>query len=299
MVYSRFWGSHVLTIGFKYAVQSFRTLWLLLRERPRVVFVMTPPVVACYPVWLYCLVTGSTMVIDAHTGAFTDPRWERLRFLHAFVSRRAATTLVTNDYLKSIVDAWGAEATIVRDVPLVFAEPEPFPLAQGDVMTFICTFTRDEPIEIMIEAARAVPEVQFYMTGNHARLDPALAARRPGNLTFTGFLPDANYVHLLRSSQAVICLTTADHTMQRGAYEAIYLERPVIVSDYEVLRGAFPRASVFVRNDVAALAAGIREMRAAAAAKAVEAKSLRQAKLDEWDRVVRRLRDGLDLDPAT
>src|SRR5262245_50070784 len=53
LVYSPFWGSRYSTILFKYSSQSVKTLRILLRERPQVVLVMTPPVVACIVVWLY------------------------------------------------------------------------------------------------------------------------------------------------------------------------------------------------------------------------------------------------------
>ena len=54
---------------------------------------------------------------------------------------------------------------------------------------------------------------------------------KPDNVRLTGFLPDSDYVGLILASDAVIALTTMDHTMQRGAYEAVYLGRPVITSN--------------------------------------------------------------------
>jgi len=46
--------------------------------------------------------------------------------------------------------------------------------------------------------------------------------------------------------------------MQRGAYEAVAVERPLVTSDWGILRETFSRGTVHVRNDAGAIAAGIR-----------------------------------------
>ena len=120
MVYSSVWGSRYATIIFKYASQSIKTLRILVRERPKTVIVMTPPVFACVPVWLYSRLTGGKFIIDAHSGAFLHPLWERLLSVHKFFSRQAAATLVTNDHLLDFVENWGAHAVLVPDVPIDF-----------------------------------------------------------------------------------------------------------------------------------------------------------------------------------
>ena len=140
MVYSPFWGSKYSTILFKYISQTFKTLSILFREKPRIVFVMTPPVVACFPVWLYAKLTKTSYVIDAHTAAFVNPRWQPILFLHRFFSRHAVTTTVTNQYLQSIVCSWTANSKIISDVPVCFANPSPIALKGSCNMTFVGSF---------------------------------------------------------------------------------------------------------------------------------------------------------------
>ena len=79
-------------------------------------------------------------------------------------------------------------------------------------------------------------------------------------------------------------LTTRDHTMSRGAYEAIYQGTPVIVSDWPVLRDAFPEGAIHVDNTAAQIAAAIRSVCAEPAAFRSGAARLRAAKLREWQR---------------
>jgi glycosyltransferase involved in cell wall biosynthesis len=293
MVYSPKWGSRAATILFKYVSQTWRTLRLLLRRHPKVVFAMTPPVIACVPVWLYATLTRRAYVIDAHSGAFVDERWKPLLFLHRFFSRRALTTIVTNQHLAGIVQSWGGHATIVTDVPIKFAEPLPFQRDDRCSMTFVSTFTRDEPVEVFLQAAARLSDIQFFVTGRFQDADPRLLRAKPNNVTFTGFLSDAHYVGLLTGSDAVICLTTADHTMQRGAYEAIYLGRPVITSNFEILRQAFSKGSVFVGNSADEIVDGIRTMRTGLERYQREAQLLRAEKLDRWQHVEYGLRNLL------
>lgn len=277
-VYDERWGSRYGTIAFKYAIQAWQTWRLLRRDRPRVVVVMTPSTIACLPVWWYCLLHRARYVIDAHTAAFVVAPWQQILWLHRFFSRRAVTTIVTNEHFARLIESWGASATIVTDVPVRFARPEPRELPPGPRMTLVSSFTYDEPLAEFLAAAAAVPDVRFYVTGNYKKADPALVARKPANVEFTGFLSDGQYVGLLEASDAVLALTTYDHTMQRGAYEAIYLGKPVITSNFGLLRSAFPQGTVHVDATPEDIRRGIAEMRADLPRFQAGALALREAK---------------------
>jgi glycosyltransferase involved in cell wall biosynthesis len=284
MVYAPFWGSHYATILWKYLVQALRTLWILIRERPGAILVMSPPVVACAPVWLYSLFARVNYAIDAHTAAFVDPRWTKVMFLHRFFSRSAATTIVTNSHLANVVERWKGSTTIVTDVPVYFAPPQQFRPKGNCNMTLVSTFTKDEPLETFFKAAAMVPEVQFYVTGGYQKADPRLLRLKPGNVELTGFLPDPQYVGLLRASDAILSLTTLDHTMQRGAYEAVYLGKPVITSNFKVLRESFALGTVHVDNDEVDVARGVRQMKDNLERYCEEVLRLRSEKLLQWER---------------
>jgi|SRR6185437_2739005 len=285
MIYHSFWGSNYFTVLCKYITQSVATLRVLLRERPRVVFVMTPPAIACFPVMLYAALFRARWVIDAHSATFNNARWRALSFLQRFLSRRAATTIVTTPHWQELLRRWGARSDIIQDVPIAFPEPSHLTVPAGPNIAVICTFTFDEPIECIFRAAAKVPEVRFHVTGNARRVSPALLAIKPPNLELTGFLADADYVALLIRCTAVMCLTTLDHTMQRGAYEAAYLGRPIITSDFGLLRSAFPVATVYVSDDPESVAEGVRTMCRDAARYQREALELRATKQERWSGV--------------
>jgi len=295
IIYAPFWGSTYATVWIKYLVQAVRTLRMLIRDRPKAILVMSPPVLACTPVWLYALVTKVTYAIDAHTAALVDPRWRRVMFIHRFFSRRAVTTIVTNDHLRSIVEAWGAHASIVTDVPVDFAEPKQTTLKGRCNMTLVSTFTKDEPLNVFFEAAGRVPEVQFYVTGAYQRAGSRLLQQKPDNVELTGFLADPDYVGLLTASDAILSLTTLDHTMQRGAYEAVYLGKPVVTSNFQVLRESFALGTVHVDNTPDDIARGIRLMRDNLQRYQNEVLELKRRKLQQWEKRKGELTDLLAL----
>lgn len=242
----------------KYLLQSFATWRRLWSDRPDVVLVASPPVVAVVAVWLYCKLARKRFVIDAHTGVFDDPRWAWARPLSRRLARAALTTVVTNDHLAEAVAGWGGRSLVIGTVPVEFSCAAPAGLGAGDHVAVINTFSQDEPLAELIAAARELPQVSFHVTGNvkHARQLPAAA---PANVRFTGWLSEYDYSALLRGVDAVVCLTTHDHTMQRGAYEAMALAKPLITSHWRILRDTFNRGTLHVDNSPAAIAAAITE----------------------------------------
>jgi glycosyltransferase involved in cell wall biosynthesis len=287
MVYWARLGSHWSTIWLKYIGQSVTTWRILLRDRPDAVFVMSPPVIAVLAVYPYCLLRGIPLVVDAHTGAFANPRWRHFQWLQRWLCRRAATTIVTGTYLAETLASYGADATILPDVPVRYPESGGVPATGADVNRFriavICSFDRDEPIEVIIDAARAVAEVDFLVTGNPANAQ-RLSIPLPPNLILTGFLDNASYGRLLRDAHAVMALTTGQHTMLRAAYEAVYQGTPIIISDSALLREEFDQGAVFVQNSVEDIVRAVKILQQDLPMYRQQVSVLRQRKERRWER---------------
>jgi len=79
-----------------------------------------------------------------------------------------------------------------------------------------------------------------------------------------------------------MCLTTRDHTMQRGACEALSLGRPIVTSDWPLLRDYFGRGAVHVAATPASIAAGVRRIVAEHAALSRDVVALRDERRAEW-----------------
>jgi hypothetical protein len=289
MVYCRSLGSNIFTVWLKYIIQFFKTQHVLLTIRPQVVFVMTPPVFAVLSVYFYSFFKKISYIIDAHSAAFLLPRWKYLQWLQRFLCRRAITTIVTNEHLAVHIESGGGQATIIRDVPVIYDITEQFSTGDKFSIAVVCSFNYDEPIEEIFEAARQLPDVQFYMTGNPKDMAPALSSVVPENVMLTGFLSNSAYMSLLTKADAVMTLTTRDHTMLRGAYEAVYQGTPIIISNWQLLRNAFHQGAIHTDNSKAEIVSAVREMQIHHDLYKANVLKLREKKYEEWEKQKERL----------
>jgi glycosyltransferase involved in cell wall biosynthesis len=274
---------------FKYPLLAVRTLSLLFRKRPALVFVQSPPGLVVLFVYIYCLLTGNRYIVDAHSAALLLPIWTKPRWLWAGLARKALVTIVTNEHFAQMLRSWGARALVIHDIPTTFPTGGTYPLNGDFNVTVVNTFSADEPLEQVLEAARGIEGVHFYITGRLGHGNPKLLERAPENVTFTDFLGTEQYYALLRGSHAVMCLTTRDNTMQRGACEALSLARPIITSHWPLLREYFHKGTVHVDNTSSGIRLGVREMLARYAEHEIGIRALQVTQQAEWQKKVQEL----------
>lgn len=250
----------LLQAPMRYVVQGLQTWRVLRRERPDVVFVQNPPIFLALVAFLYAQRYSARYVIDSHTGAFISPKWRWSLGLHRMLSRGAVTTIVTNNHLKEVVNRWGCGAFVLGFTPGDYPTGERFPFNGQFNAVVVSSFEWDEPLDVVYEAAAHLPEVSFYVTGDYTRSAPSLLAKKPDNCRLTGYIPYGQYVGLLRGADVVIDLTTRDHTLLLGAFEAVSLGTPLITSDWPVLRDYFPIGTVHIPNTVEGVCEGVRRV---------------------------------------
>ena len=282
-----------LIAPFKYFLQTVVTWRCLLRDRPELILVASPPIVAVIAVWSYCMLFRCPYVIDAHTGVFDDPRWKWALPLARYFGRRAATTVVTNEHLAQHVRAWRADATIIATAPVAFPPVDPMELGLGEHVMVINTFSQDEPLDAVMAAAGQLRNVTFHVTGNPAHARTRLASSPPENVRFTGWLSENDYNALLRACDAVICLTTHDHTMQRGAYEAMALGKPLITSNWQILRQTFSQGTAHVDNSPSEIAKAVETIVSDVSRYSAEMAALAEIRAVEFDAQLRELMQKL------
>jgi glycosyltransferase involved in cell wall biosynthesis len=134
----------------------------------------------------------------------------------------------------------------------------------------------------VLEAARRLSgDYRIYITGKlkKNRLN-GLAV--PDNVILTDFLSEPDYIKLLSSSDAIVVLTNTDNCMVCGAYEAVALGKPLILSNKKVLRDYFFQGVIFTENNPQHLAEAI--MRAIAEKTSLEAdiKDLKAVLEQSW-----------------
>lgn len=250
----------LLVAPWKYSYQLVKTAILLIRTRPDVVFVQSPPSFAAGVVALYMSLAGGAYVVDLHSDAMLTPHWNRPKWLHRIIRNHAVANIVTNEAFRDTIEREGGNALIIRDIPTTFEVGSAPTLENGTHILVVNKFAPDEPVESIRDAAELCPEVHFHMTGSLERAPRDLVANLPPNLHLTDFLPDPDYYALMDAADAVMCLTTRDNTMQRGACEALSMGRPIITSDWPLLRSYFNKGTVHVQPSAESIADGVREV---------------------------------------
>ncbi len=263
-----------------------KTWAILFRQRPSAVFVINTPVFAPLCVYAYCCVAGIPYVMNIHGHSFTGRRWGWSRPLQRFLARSARINLVDFSAYKRLFESWGARALILADpLPKLSCIDQKTPAKPGEFsLTVVSTFAPDEPLDLVLGAARLLPEVQFYILGDTALADRKLLDSASKNVSFTGYLKADAYWNQMSSSQAVMTLTTNPDSLVAGGIEGLILGKPLILSRQPVLVEYFNRGAVFVNHTVNGLAQGIRQARAHEQTLANEAAELAVEKREIWER---------------
>ena len=236
------------TAPFTYPLLLWRTMRVL-RTRPRAVVVVAPPFVAPLAVVVLSRLVGSRVAIDIHTGALVDRRWRWSVPILGWAARRATVTLVTLPTLHARLAAMAVKALVV---------PDPLPALPGVTHTAatsdrprvvaICGWGNDEPIDSLLQAVRDQPW-HVSLTG----AQPHHLYGLPPNVHLTGFLAVEDYAQLLADADLVVVLTTREETLLSGAWEALALGRPLVVSTTAALRSMFGPVIASAGNNAASL----------------------------------------------
>ena len=130
-------------------------------------------------------------------------------------------------------------------------------------------------MEEVFAAARLLPRVTLYVTGNPQLAPARLLAQKPENVILTGFLRGSAYSALLKNVHGIVILTNEPDDLSCAAYEAVAASKPAVVSDRSENKLWFTRGFVYVNNTPQAIAEGIRKMLNEQAALALEVTALR------------------------
>lgn len=253
----------------RYLVQGWKTWCLLGRERPEVVLVQSPPIFAPLVVTLWCKLRGKASlsrlrvpyVIDCHPATFYGLKWRWALPLLRFLSRRAVVTLSTNMEAQNILQRWKVRGFFLADGVPSLAPPIGTIGSEGEArVAVISTFADVEPIAEVFAAARLLPQVTFYLTGDQKRASAKLLAQKPENVILTGFLRGGTYTALLKNVHGMVILTNQPKDLSCAAYEAVAVAKPAVVSDGPENKRWFTHGFVYVNNTPGAIAAGINKM---------------------------------------
>jgi glycosyltransferase involved in cell wall biosynthesis len=250
-------GTHLAARPLSYVVKAFRTWKLLSHDKPKTVLVITPPVFAPFVAWLWCLFHKTPLVVDCHTGAFHSRKWAWARPLHRWLLRRVRVVLLHTEELEALVTTWGARALLVPDDLPTAAEATEQTRGLNTRVLIAGSFDSNEPVATIVDAARLLPGVEFRFTGDPGVLPAGLRADAPANVVFTGYLDYPVFLGEVQAADIVGVFSSDPKIMNRSAFEAVGLGRPLVLSDLPGLRGRFGSAALFSANEPAAIASAI------------------------------------------
>lgn len=173
-------GGEFIYLGcqFPYLVRalflSIRTLRILATRRPGILFVQNPSILLATQACLLRPFFGYTLVVDRHSNFKFETTFSRaakykiFQALSRFTVRRADLTIVTNDYLRGIVEEWDGRGVVLLDrIPDLRAGMMVRPKNDGPSAVFVAGYGEDEPLAEVLRAAALVhPEFTLYVTGD-------------------------------------------------------------------------------------------------------------------------------------
>ncbi len=291
----------------KYPLLFVKTLKILRKENPDIIINQIPPIFCAFSVLTYMKFfqrekKKCSMIIDAHTGAFNKP-WTLLKPLNKLAMRKADLVIVTNNDLKSkVMKDYNVDSKVLEDkipdfnVTSIPAYKEKDNSPYSFSVAFICSFAYDEPLENLIQAAVALPETRFFVTGDYSKMDnnkKLSLDNKPDNVVFTGFVSYDDYVSLLRHVDAVIVLTNRDKTMLSGAFEALAVGKPLITSNWNCLMQYYSKGAICIDNSTAQIKEAIQTVQRKRAQLEKEMIQLKDERVKEWDQRFYRLKESI------
>ena len=243
--------------------QNLKNIWntyqIIINEKPYIVFGQNPSLVLSFLLAFLRLFFKYRLVIDAHNaGLFPfEGKSQLLNYVAKVIQRQADLTIVTNKALKVIVEKNGGKSVILPDkIPELNFQGKK-KLKGNKNLLYINMFSDDEPYLEVIEAAKKInKDIFIYITGDYKKvgLDKD---KVPSNVILTGYIPDIDYLQLLYSVDATIVLTKRENCLLCGAHESLSINKPMILSNTNILKSYFNDAAIYVENTPVDIKKGI------------------------------------------
>lgn len=241
----------------RYAICSCKSLLVIWRRRPTVVFAQNPSIILIYVLMLLKYLFRYAFVIDAHyvgvVGSSPLYQW-----LLDYCNRCADLVIVTNEAHCRHVELVGGRALVCEDpLPDMGKYARTVGEKSKDVLV-IASFGADEPYAITFEAARVLHQegYVFWVSGNFKKA--GINSLDWPYVHFMGYVSATEFYSRLAESQIVVDLTGRENCLVCGAYEAMALEKPLVTSNTIALRGYFTGGTIFVDHEAQDVAAGVR-----------------------------------------
>jgi len=270
-----------------YLEQSFATVQVVRKQKPEIVWIQLPPnfIVHLLLAWRFISASRFKIVLDCHNAALRKP-WLSVPFFAA--ACRASDLVVVHN------------AEVLRALPIELANDRPALILEDPPSSFDnvhstsshesfvlvpCSFHDDEPIEMILAAARLVPDITFKITGRIAKAKAkGFMQDVPHNVVFTDYVTEEEFNELLHTSAVVAGLTTYEGIQLSVASEAIGAGKALILSGTRILRNMFQDCALFFENDEKAFADAVRRSILDRSAMEFRSKESLIRRIEDWNK---------------
>jgi glycosyltransferase involved in cell wall biosynthesis len=243
--------------ALRYVTNAWRTFHLILKEKPEIVWFQIPPTFVTHLILLIKVLLGRRfkVVADCHNGALDrnglGKFWTKIPGAISLLNY-CDLVLVHNEEVASMAQREGVSSS-----KLAVLEDRPSPLPDRNrriddprpVVLVPLSYSLDEPIDVVLDAARALPGFTFKLTGSLRKAEAAgYTKRSSSNVVFTGYLSTEEYTVALLQCTVVLGLTSNEGVQLSVANEAVGAGKVLVLSDTRVLREFFGDAAVFTGN---------------------------------------------------
>ena len=245
---------------YRYIYSAWKTWRLLLATRPKVVFIQSPSLVLALYINFIKPFLSFKVVMDAHNES-VQPYISKSKILLHLTDIALATSdlvIVTNPFLAEFAKKKSASIYILPDrLPRFSITPKPSNQSRY-VVAVICTSAPDEPIPAILTAALMLADnIEFQFSGEKELFFETFGDDLPANVSLTGFLSASEYWNWLSHSDVVLDLTKMPDCLVCGAYEAVAVGTPVILSDNLATKDLFGSCALITKNRAEDIAAAI------------------------------------------
>ncbi len=236
----------------RYLCLLYKTLKILRESGTRVLIVQNPSIILTAFSLFARIFYKYKLIVDAHNEAVQPYVHDNVlvRFVSAKLIKYADLTIVTNSYLAEIVSSNGGEPFILPDKIPVVGEYSTLSLSTNTFnIVLIATYAVDEPIVEVIDAASKLEEkITLYVTGDYTKLEVSYRNQLSSNIVFTGYLSNEDYWGYLKAADAIVDLTSMDNCLVCGAYEAVAVAKPLVLSKNKASIEYFNKGVLFTDN---------------------------------------------------
>jgi len=247
----------------RHLVSSLWTIKILVVQRPKIIFIQLSFLLLLICA-IYKIIRFNKVVIvaDCHTKALRRKAKGQLNKifwpLKKFSFKTINLSIISNTGMEKDIKILHRNYIILPDkIPEINYKKQSS--EKSKYCVYISSFAIDEPFDEIFEVARILdPDINIFWTGkqNKNRVEGHII---PENLNFTGYMNFDEYYKLIANADCLLALTYEDDCLQSGAYEALSVVVPMVISDTKALRDYFGESAIYTDHNPINIANNIKK----------------------------------------